>query len=206
MKLYKRVQESRLRNIVEIKKAYGRVPREELYWCMRDKGLPEKYIRVVEDMYEHCMTEVKCAVGTTQTFPIEVGLHQGSALSQFLFAIIMDSLTKDCRKKAPWHMKFANVKTSGILCDESMPSKVKGRIHMTVIQPAMIYGMETVPLRTRDTKTLEVAENGQMGMWPHIERSREERSDSGKVRKHAHHGTVHENSLRWFGLVLGKEC
>lgn len=47
---------------------------------------------------------------------------------------------------------------SGILCDKSIPSKVKGRIHMMVIQPAMLYGMETVPLSTRDTKRLEVAE------------------------------------------------
>nr|XP_027218107.1 uncharacterized protein LOC113810667 [Penaeus vannamei] len=59
-------------------------------------------------MYECCVTEVKCAVGTTQSFPIQVGLHQGSALSPFLFAIIMDSLTKDCRRKAPWNMMFAD--------------------------------------------------------------------------------------------------
>ncbi|XP_047499087.1 uncharacterized protein LOC125045703 [Penaeus chinensis] len=79
---------------IDLEKAYDRVPREELYWCMREKGVPEKYIRVVADMYERCMTEVWCAVGTTEAFPIEVGLHQGSALSPFLFAIIVDSLTE----------------------------------------------------------------------------------------------------------------
>nr|XP_027222456.1 uncharacterized protein LOC113814604 [Penaeus vannamei] len=47
---------------------------------------------------------------------------------------------------------------SGILCDKSIPSKVKGRIHMLVIQPAMLFGMETVPLSTRNTKRLLVAE------------------------------------------------
>ena len=51
---------------------------------------------------------MKCAVGTTKAFPIEVRLHQGSTLSPFLFAIIMDSLTENCRKGAPWQMMFAD--------------------------------------------------------------------------------------------------
>ena len=92
----------------DLEKVYDRVPREELYWCMRDKGVPEKYIRVVGDMYEQCETEVKCAVGTTKAFPIEVGLHQGSALNPFLFAMIMDSLTENCRKEALWQMMIAD--------------------------------------------------------------------------------------------------
>ena len=59
-------------------------------------------------MYKRFETEVKCAVGTTKAFPIEIGLRQGSVLSPFLFAIIMDSLTEDCRKEAPWQIKFAD--------------------------------------------------------------------------------------------------
>ena len=69
--------------------------------------MPEKYIRVI-GVYERCETEVKCTVDTTKAFPIEVGLHQGLALSPFLLAIIMDSLTENCRKEAPWQMMFAD--------------------------------------------------------------------------------------------------
>ena len=29
---------------IDLEKSYDRVPREELYWCTRDKGVPEKYI------------------------------------------------------------------------------------------------------------------------------------------------------------------
>ena len=40
-----------LRNVfIDMEKAYDKVPREELYWCMRDKGVPEKFIRLVKDM------------------------------------------------------------------------------------------------------------------------------------------------------------
>ena len=35
-------------------------------------------------------------------------LHQGSALSPFFFVIIMDRLTEDIRKDAPWDMLFAD--------------------------------------------------------------------------------------------------
>ena len=44
---------------IDLEKAYNRVPREELYWCMRDKGVAEKYIRLVKDMYHQCETVVR---------------------------------------------------------------------------------------------------------------------------------------------------
>ncbi|KAK3562199.1 hypothetical protein QTP86_030199, partial [Hemibagrus guttatus] len=76
----------------DLEKAYDRVPREELWYCMRKSGLAEKYVRVVQDMYERSRTVVRCAVGQTEEFKVDVGLHQGSALSPFLFAIMMDQL------------------------------------------------------------------------------------------------------------------
>ncbi|KAK3566678.1 hypothetical protein QTP86_003161 [Hemibagrus guttatus] len=79
---------------VDLEKAYDRVPREELWYCMRKSGVAEKYVRVVQDMYERSRTVARCAVGQTEEFKVEVGLHQGSALSPFLFAIVMDQLSE----------------------------------------------------------------------------------------------------------------
>ena len=62
---------------VDLEKAYDRVPREELWYCMRKSGVAEKYVRVVQDMYEGCKTVVRCAVGVTEEFKVEGGLHQG---------------------------------------------------------------------------------------------------------------------------------
>ncbi|KAF7710678.1 hypothetical protein HF521_009550, partial [Silurus meridionalis] len=64
---------------VDLEKAYDRVLIEELWYCMRKSGVSEKYVRVVQDMYEDSVTAVKCAVGTTDWFKVKVGLHQGSA-------------------------------------------------------------------------------------------------------------------------------
>ena len=60
---------------------------------MLDKGVQEKYTGLVKDMYHHCET-----AGTSEPFAVEVGLHQGSAFSPFLFAIVIDSMTEIIRK------------------------------------------------------------------------------------------------------------
>jgi len=75
---------------------------------MRVKGIPKKYIRVAQDMYKKSETVVRCVLGTTDPFKVEVGLHQGSALNPFLFAIVMDTVTDNIRKEAPWSMMFAD--------------------------------------------------------------------------------------------------
>ncbi|KAK3549965.1 hypothetical protein QTP86_016861 [Hemibagrus guttatus] len=96
------------RVLTNLEKVYDRVPREELWYCMRKSGVAEKYVRVVQDMYERSRTVVRCAVGQTEEFNVEVGLHQGSALSPFLFAIVMDQLSEEVRQESPWTMMFAD--------------------------------------------------------------------------------------------------
>ena len=59
-------------------------------------------------MYRSCKTEVVTQKGETEYFAIEVGLHQGSALSPLLFIIIMDVLTENIEKDPPWAMLFAD--------------------------------------------------------------------------------------------------
>ena len=79
---------------VDLEKAYDRVPQEELWYYMRKSGIVEKYVRLVQDMYEGSETVVRCAIGTTENFKVKVGLQQGTALSPFMFAVIMNRLTQ----------------------------------------------------------------------------------------------------------------
>ena len=51
---------------------------------------------------------VRSAAGESNTFGVEVGLHQGSALSPYLFLLLMDVLTQDVRKDVPGSMMFAD--------------------------------------------------------------------------------------------------
>ena len=54
------------------------------------------------------MTTVRTVVGETNDFSITVGLHQGSALSSYLFALVMDELTRHMQDEVPWCMLFAD--------------------------------------------------------------------------------------------------
>ena len=47
-------------------------------------------------------------------------------------------------------------KMSGVLCDKRVPPHVKGKIHKMIVQPAMLYGMETVPVTSSHVKEREV--------------------------------------------------
>ena len=98
---------------VDLEKAYDRVPREELWYCMRKLGMAEKYVQLIQDMYKGSKTMVRCAVGTTESFKVKVGLHQGSALRPFVFAVIMDRTTDEVRRELPWTMLFAD----NTICD-----------------------------------------------------------------------------------------
>jgi len=58
------------------------------------KGVPIKYIDIIKDIYDGVVASIRSCGGITNDFSITIGLHQGSALSPFLFVIVMDELTR----------------------------------------------------------------------------------------------------------------
>ena len=101
---------------VDLEKAYDRVPRELIWWSLRKKNVPEGYIKVIQDMYKDSLTQIQTRDGCTDYFSIDVGLHQGSALSPLLFIIIMDVLASELVSKPPESMLFAD---DIVLCETS---------------------------------------------------------------------------------------
>ena len=86
---------------IDLEKAYDRVPTEKLWECLRSAETSECYIRIIKDMYDGETTTVRNAAWLTDDFKVGVGLYQGSALSPFLFAIIVDKLMENIRKDTP---------------------------------------------------------------------------------------------------------
>ena len=96
--------------------AYDKVARQELWFCMRKSGIAEKYIRLVQDVYESSMKVVRCTIGMKDGSKVVVGLHQESAWSHFLFAIVMDRMIYIVRQDALWTKMFAD---DIVICSES---------------------------------------------------------------------------------------
>ena len=93
---------------VDLEKAYDRIPRDLVYRCLRKKKVPEHLIKLVKATYENARTRVRTAEGNTEEFNIKVGLHQGSALSPFLFIVVLDVIAEEWRGELPWEILFAD--------------------------------------------------------------------------------------------------
>ena len=93
---------------VDMEKAYDRVPRELLWEVLRKKGVAEQYVEVVRNMYRNCKTCMKMASGMSNSFSVQIGVHQGSALSPYLFSLVLDEILKGAIKDVPWCILFAD--------------------------------------------------------------------------------------------------
>jgi len=128
---------------VDLEKAYDTIPRDLIWYSLRRRGVPEAYVEIIKDMYRDCTTQVVTEAGETDEFTIEVGLHQGSALSPLLFILILDVITEDIDEDVPWAMLFADDLAIG---DES-------REHLEARLETWRESLEGVGLKLSRTKT-----------------------------------------------------
>ena len=93
---------------VDLEKAYDRVQRSVVWEVLERKGVDGTYVRIIQDMYEGVTTKIKTRMGVSESFEVKVGVHQGSALSPYLFVLVLDELLKGVRLEVPWCMLFAD--------------------------------------------------------------------------------------------------
>ena len=88
--------------------ARHRVPLQEVWMCLREQGVPEKYVRLVKYTYEDARTQIMTSIGVAGKITVRVGLHQGSSLSPYLFDMILDVIRRGIKEQPPWCMLFAD--------------------------------------------------------------------------------------------------
>jgi hypothetical protein len=85
-------------------------------WALQKHKVSTKYITLIKDMCDNIVTSVRTSDEDTSDFSINIGLHQGSALSPYLFALVMDEVTRDIQGGIPWCILFID---DVILVDDS---------------------------------------------------------------------------------------
>jgi Reverse transcriptase (RNA-dependent DNA polymerase) len=80
---------------IDLEKTYDKIPRNIMWWALERKLAPTKYVTLIKDMYTNVVTYVRACDGESDIFSIKIGLHQGSALSLYIFILVMDEITND---------------------------------------------------------------------------------------------------------------
>jgi hypothetical protein len=80
---------------IDLEKAYDKVTRNVMWWALQKHKISTKYITLIKGMHDNVVTSVRTSDGDTNDIPINIGLHQGSALSTYLFALVMDEITRE---------------------------------------------------------------------------------------------------------------
>ena len=84
---------------------------------MRKRGIPEAMVRAVMSLYEDAKTRFRVGLELSKEFDVKVGVHQGSAFSPLLFAIVVDVITESVRNRLMSEMLYAD---DLVLTSESM--------------------------------------------------------------------------------------
>jgi hypothetical protein len=115
-KRYREQKKDKHMVFIDLKKDYNKMPRNVIWWTLQMYKVSTKYITLVKDMYDNIVPSVRTSDEDTNDFLINIRLHQGSALSLYLFTLVMDEVTRDIQDDIPWCMLFAD---DVILMDES---------------------------------------------------------------------------------------
>jgi hypothetical protein len=101
---------------IDVEKAYDKVPMNIMWWALQKHKVSSKYITLIKDMYDNVVTSVRTSNVDTNDFSINIGLYQWSGLSPYLFALVMDKVTRDIQGGIPWCMLFTD---DVVLVDEN---------------------------------------------------------------------------------------
>ncbi|XP_037779392.1 uncharacterized protein LOC119575931 [Penaeus monodon] len=100
-------------------------------------------------------------------------------------------------------------KVSGVVCDKRVPVKLNGKVHKSVVRPAMTYGLETAPLRKVEERKLEVAEMKMLRWMVGVTKMDCIRSNyiRGSLKVTEILKNIQESRLRCYGHLLRRnEC
>lgn len=88
---------------VDLRKAYDSVPREAMWAVLRQLGIPEKMVGLIQSFHDGMEVQVRVGAHHTEAVKVENGLRQGCVLSPLLFLLYSFAVVEDWRKRCQQH-------------------------------------------------------------------------------------------------------
>jgi len=105
--------------LLDICKAYDRVPRDFLYKKMELMGFSESYIKLIMQVYRKPQSRLNFQGVKTEPLDMPIGLRQGCVLSPLLFALFIADLGRKL-EKSDLGVKVGGKKIPGIFFADDM--------------------------------------------------------------------------------------
>lgn len=108
---------------IDLQKAFDTVPREKVWKGLQEKGINNKIIKVIQDLYKNNTNYIINNNMKSEGFKTEMGLRQGGGLSPTLFNVHMDGIIKKSEQKAnKLFIGYRNLQkveiTAGVFADD----------------------------------------------------------------------------------------
>lgn len=92
--------------ILSLEKNYDWVPRQVVLWASKRKGVHKQHIEIIKTMYNRVWTSVESSYNTRSVFIVNIGLHEGLALSLYLFTLIFNEPAANVQENVQWCRQY----------------------------------------------------------------------------------------------------
>ena len=79
-------------NFMDYRQAFDSVWQQGLWQVLRNYGIPEGLVQLLEDLYSKSMSAVRVDGELTKWFRVTVGVRQGCGLSPYLFNMLLEAV------------------------------------------------------------------------------------------------------------------
>ncbi|CAM5100326.1 unnamed protein product [Natator depressus] len=84
---------------LDLANAFGSM-HHHIFATLQEFGMPENFLRAIQEMYKGCSTTIRSVEGETAEIPIRSGVKQGCPLSPIIFNLAMEPLLQAISKGA----------------------------------------------------------------------------------------------------------
>ena len=101
-------------NFIDFKQAFDSVWQQGLWQVLRNSGIPEDLLLLLEDLYSKSASAVRVDGELTEWFSVTEGVRQGYNLSPYLFNLILEAMMKEALKNLDVGVAISGEVTSNL--------------------------------------------------------------------------------------------